>query len=119
MRIDGQTQPTDAEAARRLESATAADKSSGPHAPRPVFISFEGVVHDLKESGVRLGSSANRVEVSSDAQLVAAAIRAAEEASAIRPEAVECARRALEDGTRRPHHRFTAGRVTWQLRSPR
>ena len=43
--------------------------------------------------------SADRVEVSSDAQLVAAAVRAAEDAPAVRPEAIERGRRALQDGT--------------------
>ena len=80
MRIDGKTQSTDAEAARRLESTAAAEKSSGPRAARPA-------------------GSSDRVEVSSDAQLVASAIRAAEDAPAVRPEAVERGRRALEDGT--------------------
>ena len=80
MRIDGQAQPTDAEAARRLESTNQAEKPSGPR------------------SSHAAGSS-DRVEVSSDAQLVASAIRAAEESQGIRPEAVERGRRALEDGT--------------------
>ena len=80
IRIDGQNQPPDAEAARRLESPTTAERPSGAAAARP-------------------GASDDRVEVSSDAQLVAAAIRAAEDAPAIRPEAVERARQALENGT--------------------
>ena len=80
MRIDGQTQPADAEAARRLEQTNAADRPSGPG------------------SGRSAGGT-DRVEVSSDAQLLAAAIRAADDAPAVRPDAVERARRALEDGT--------------------
>ena len=80
IRIDGQTQPSDAEAARRLESSSTADRPSGPGAGRSV-------------------TESDRVEVSSDAQLVAAAIRAAGEAPGVRPEAVERARQALENGT--------------------
>ena len=80
MRIDGQASPTDAEAARRLESTNPADRPSGT-------------------GSARGAASTDRVEVSSDAQLVTAAIRAAEDAPAIRPDAVERARRALEDGT--------------------
>jgi flagellar biosynthesis anti-sigma factor FlgM len=80
MRIDGQTPPTDAEAARRLESTNAADRASRTGSAKPA-------------------AGTDRVDVSSDAQLVAAAIRAAEDAPAIRPDAVERARRALENGT--------------------
>jgi flagellar biosynthesis anti-sigma factor FlgM len=80
MRIDGQPQPADAEGARRLEQTNAADRPSGP-------------------GSARSSVSSDRVEVSSDAQLLAAAIRAAEDAPAVRPEAVERARRALADGT--------------------
>ena len=81
MRIDGQqSQPTDAGAARRLEQATAAERSSATGA-------------------AKTGSTGDRVEVSSDAQLVANAIRTAEEAPDLRPEAVERGRRALESGT--------------------
>jgi flagellar biosynthesis anti-sigma factor FlgM len=78
MRIDGQPQPPDPEAARRLESTTPADRSSSTSAARKT-------------------PSADRVEVSSDAQLVTSALRAAEEAPAIRAEAVERARKALEE----------------------
>lgn len=80
MRIDGQKPATDTEAARRSESAQTAERSSGPAAARP-------------------GASGDRVEVSSDAQLVAAAVKAAEESSSVRPEVVERGRRALEDGS--------------------
>lgn len=80
IRIDGRTQPNDAEAAKRLESAKTAERASGPGAARS-------------------GNATDRVEVSSDAQLVASAIRAAEEAPEVRPEAVERGRRALNDGT--------------------
>ena len=79
MRIDGQRPPADADAARRLESAkTAADRPSGL-APAK-------------------GSAGDRVEVSTDAQLVAAAVQAAQDAPGVRPEAVERGRRALEGG---------------------
>ena len=78
MRIDGQSQPNDPEAARRLESTTPAERSSGTTAARKA-------------------PSGDRVEVSSDAQLVTTALRAAEEAPSIRAEAVERARKALED----------------------
>jgi flagellar biosynthesis anti-sigma factor FlgM len=80
IRIDGQTQPPDAEAARRLESTSTADRPSGPGAARPA-------------------AGSDRVEVSSDAQLVAAAIQAATDAPDIRPDAVERGRQALENGT--------------------
>jgi flagellar biosynthesis anti-sigma factor FlgM len=80
IRIDGQTQPPDAEAARRLESPNPADRPSATNS-------------------ARTATGSDRVEVSTDAQLVAAAIRAAEDAPAIRPEAVERGRRALESGT--------------------
>jgi flagellar biosynthesis anti-sigma factor FlgM len=79
MRIDGQRPSgVDAEAARRLESAKAAEKSTsrGP-----------------------VSGTGDRVEVSADAQLVASALQAAHDASPIRPEAVERGRRALESGT--------------------
>jgi flagellar biosynthesis anti-sigma factor FlgM len=82
IRIDGQgpqpPQPSDPEAARRLESTTAVDQSSsaGP---------------------ARKSADGDRVEVSSDAQLVTAALRAADEVPAIRVDAVERARRALEE----------------------
>ena len=80
MRIDGQlTQPTDAGAARRLEQAAAAERSAA--------------------GAAKTGSTGDRVEVSPDAQLVANAIRTAEEAPDVRPEAVERGRRALESGT--------------------
>ena len=79
MRIDGQTQPPDADAARRLESARTAERPQGPGAAR--------------------GAGSDRVEVSSDAEFVAEAIRAAGSAPDIRPEAVERARQALADGS--------------------
>jgi flagellar biosynthesis anti-sigma factor FlgM len=80
MRIDGQTPPADAEATRRLQSATPAEGASASGTPR-------------------VGAAGDRVEVSADAQFVAAAIRAAESAPDVRPEAVERARQALEAGT--------------------
>jgi flagellar biosynthesis anti-sigma factor FlgM len=80
MRIDGQQPPADAEAARRLESArTAADRPAGPAAAR--------------------SAGGDRVEVSTDAQLVSSAVQAAKDAPSLRPEAVERGRRALESGT--------------------
>jgi flagellar biosynthesis anti-sigma factor FlgM len=80
MRIDGQQPPVDADAAGRLESArTATDRPGGP-AP-------------AKAAG------GDRVEVSTDAQLVSTAVQAAQDAPAIRPEAVERGRRALDSGT--------------------
>jgi flagellar biosynthesis anti-sigma factor FlgM len=80
IKIDGQTQPPDAEAARRLESTNKADRPSGPGATRSA-------------------ADSDRVEVSSDAQLVAAAIRAVGDVPAVRAEAVERGRQALENGT--------------------
>src|SRR5262245_24453345 len=79
MRIDGQQPPADAEAARRLESARAADRSAGLAQAR--------------------AASGDRVEVSTDAQLVSAAVQAAQDTAGVRPEAVERGRRALESGT--------------------
>jgi flagellar biosynthesis anti-sigma factor FlgM len=80
MRIDGQQPPADAEAARRLESArTGADRSAGAAQAK--------------------AASGDRVEVSTDAQLVSTAVQAAQDAPAVRPEAVERGRRALENGT--------------------
>ena len=71
MRIHGQQPPADADAARRLESArTAADRPGAPAAP-------------AKTHG------GDRVEVSTDAQLVSAAVQAAQDAPAVRPDAVE------------------------------
>jgi anti-sigma28 factor (negative regulator of flagellin synthesis) len=81
MRIDGHRLPGDAEMTRRLESARTADLSSGPAA-----------VHGP-------GQSADRVDVSPEAQLVSAAIQAAHDAPAVRPEAVERGRLALERGS--------------------
>lgn len=81
MRIDGQqTQPTDAGAARRLEQAKTAERPSAPGA-------------------AKTGGAGDRVEVSSDAQLVANAVAAAGESPDVRPEAVERGRKALESGT--------------------
>lgn len=79
MRIDGQRQTTDTEAARRLEQTTTAERSANTDRTRRT-------------------SRSDRVEVSRDAQLVAAAIRAAEQSPAIRPDAVQRARQALADG---------------------
>ena len=80
MRIDGQQPPADADAARRLESVrTAADRPAGPAQAR--------------------AASGDRVEVSTDAQLVSAAVQAAQDGPAVRPDAVERGRRALESGT--------------------
>src|SRR5262245_29406265 len=79
-RMDGQQPPADAEAARRLESArTAADRAAGAAQARP--------------------ASGDRVEVSTDAQLVSTAVQAAQDAPVVRPDAVERGRRALESGT--------------------
>jgi flagellar biosynthesis anti-sigma factor FlgM len=100
IRIDGKGQPTDAEAAQRLESTKGVDKTSAPRSARP-----EG--------------SSDRVEVSLDAQLVAAAIRAAEDAPAIRPDAVERARRAFEDGTLGKDTDRLADRIIDSLLGPR
>ena len=80
MRIDGQHQPLDAEAARRAEGAAPTDRASGA-------------------GSARQAPTGDRVEVSADAQLVAAALRAADEAPGIRPEAVARAREALDNGT--------------------
>jgi len=81
MRIHGQQPPADAEAARRLELArTSADRPAGT-------------------AQAAKTASGDRVEVSTDAQLVSAAIQAAQDAPALRPEAVERGRRALESGS--------------------
>jgi flagellar biosynthesis anti-sigma factor FlgM len=79
MRINGQPPPpVDTEAARRLESAKAAERSSGTgHAPK----------------------AGDRVEVSTDAQLISTAVQAAKDSPDVRADAVERGRRALENGT--------------------
>ena len=82
MRIDGQRLPGDADMTRRLESAKSTEQSSGGSA--------------VQGPGQ---SSSDRVEVSPEAQLVAAAIQAAHEAPELRAEAVERGRLALESGT--------------------
>ena len=81
IRIDGQRLPGDAEMARRLESAKSAELASG--APL-----VQGT-----------GQPSDRVEVSAEAQLVAAAIQATHDAPAVRAEAVERGRLALQNGT--------------------
>ena len=81
MRIDGQRLPGDADMTRRLESAKSTEQSSGG-----------SVVQGP-------GQSSDRVEVSPEAQLVAAAIQAAHDAPDVRPDAVERGRLALESGT--------------------
>lgn len=80
MRINGQQPPpVDTEAARRLESAKAAERSSGTgHAPK---------------------AAGDRVEVSTDAQLISTAVQAAKDSPDVRVDAVERGRRALENGT--------------------
>ena len=80
MRIDGQQPPADADAARRLESARVAnERAAAPAATK--------------------GQGGDRVEVSSDAQLVSAAVQAAHDAPGVRPDAVARGRLALENGT--------------------
>jgi len=79
MRIDGQRQPADTEAARRLEGTSTPERTSA--------------------AAARATAAGDRVEVSTDAQLVSAALRAAEEAPGIRADAVARARQALENGT--------------------
>ena len=81
IRIDGQRLPGDAEMTRRLESAKSTELASG-------FPAVQGP-----------GQPADRVEVSAEAQLVAAAMQAANDAPAVRPEVVERARLALENGS--------------------
>lgn len=81
MRIDGQRIPGETELTRRLESARPTELTSTPG------------------RGMAPGQGADRVEVSAEAHLVASAIQAAHDAPAIRPEAVERARLALERGT--------------------
>lgn len=81
MRIDGQHLPGDAELTRRLEGAKSTELSSGsPAVPGT-------------------GAASDRVEVSAEAQLVAAALQAAHDAPAVRPDAVQRGRLALESGT--------------------
>jgi anti-sigma28 factor (negative regulator of flagellin synthesis) len=77
--VDGRTQPADAES-RRLQSTIAAEPPSGPVAARPP-------------------ATPDWVEASSEAQLVTLALHAAQDTAAVRPDAVESARRALDDGT--------------------
>jgi len=80
MRINGQQPtPVDAEAARRLESAKAAERASG--------------------AGQAPKAAGDRVEVSTDAQLISAAAQAAKDAPDVRADAVARGRRALESGT--------------------
>jgi flagellar biosynthesis anti-sigma factor FlgM len=80
MRIDGRQPAADADAARRLESArTAADRLAGPAPAR--------------------AAGSDRVEVSTDAQLVSAAVHAAQDAPSVRPDAVERGRSALVSGS--------------------
>jgi flagellar biosynthesis anti-sigma factor FlgM len=81
MRIDGQRLPGDPEMTRRLESTKAAEQSSGSTA-------VQGAAQ-----------ASDRVEVSPEAQLVAAAIQAAHESPDIRMDAVERGRLALLNGT--------------------
>ncbi len=81
MKIDGQRPQLDADAARRLEAAKTSERLSTAQAAKPA------------------GVQGDRVEVSSDVQLIAAAVQAAHDAPSIRPEAVERGRRALELGT--------------------
>lgn len=81
IRIDGQRLPGDADLTRRLESAKSTELSSGSPAAQAA------------------GQPSDRVEVSTEAHLVAAAMQAANDAPAVRPEAVERARLALENGT--------------------
>ena len=79
MRINGQQPtPVDAEAARRLESAKAAERAAG--------------------AGQASKAGGDRVEVSTDAQLISAAAQAAKDSPDVRPEAVARGRRALENG---------------------
>lgn len=83
MKIDGHRQPTDTEATRRSDSANAPERLGTAGA-----------------AGVqKAGVNTDRVEVSSEAQFVSAAIRAAEDSPSVRPEAVARARKALEEGT--------------------
>ena len=82
MRIDGQRLPGDADMTRRLESAKSTEQSSSSGS------AVQGP-----------GQSTDRVEVSPEAQLVAAAIQAAHDAPEVRPDAVERGRLALERGT--------------------
>ena len=81
MRIDGQRIPGETELTRRLESARSTELAATPGA------------------GMAPGQSTDRVEVSAEAQLVTSAIQAAHDAPAIRTEAVERGRLALERGT--------------------
>lgn len=81
IRIDGQRLPGDADMTRRLEQAKSAELSSSSPA-------VQG-----------RGASTDRVEVSAEAQLFAAAVQAAHDAPAVRPEAVERGRLALQSGT--------------------
>ena len=81
MRIDGQRLPGDPEMTRRLESAKTPDGSSGTSA-------VPGSAQ-----------SSDRVEVSPEVQLVAAAVQAAHASPEIRMDAVERGRLALLNGT--------------------
>ncbi len=81
IRIDGQRLAGDPEMTRRLESAKTADGAAGSSA-------VQGPAQ-----------SSDRVEVSAEAQLVAAAVQAAHESPGIRLDAVERGRLALANGT--------------------
>jgi flagellar biosynthesis anti-sigma factor FlgM len=84
MRIDGNRLPADAEQARRTEARQIAER--------------EAAAGGVKGPNAA-DRSTDRVEVSSDLQLVAAATQAALNSPAVRPEAVERARQALDNGT--------------------
>jgi anti-sigma28 factor (negative regulator of flagellin synthesis) len=79
MRIDGQLPPGDAEAARRLDAARGVDRP-GSHASAP------------------RAAGTDRVEVSPELQFVSAAVQAAQEAPAIRSDAIARGREALASG---------------------
>lgn len=79
MKIDGNRQAdatSDAEATRRLDQARKTERTAGE----------------------RQTDKSDRVEVSKDAQLMTSALKAAQDAPAIRQDVVERARQALEKG---------------------
>jgi flagellar biosynthesis anti-sigma factor FlgM len=80
MKIDGHRQAADAEQARRLESATPAQRGGRP-------------------AETRSAKDGDRVDVSPDMRLATAAMQAALDAPAIRPDVVERARKSLDNGT--------------------
>jgi len=78
IKIDGNRLSGEVDATRRAEATRTAEKKAA--------------------SDRAAAAKSDRVEVSKDAQLMTSALKAANEAPAVRPEAVERARKLLESG---------------------